>query len=178
MLSLWRRRKGAPRGSTQAERNHISLPAVREPPSELLRELREIDPTVDLHYAGDGRWILGAVRPNSERRQIAGKILEQRRRIGVRSYVRRLVPELGVHGFGLIGVWQIQGEPDGRIVNEFRYLDFCYRRGDEPDWGAMEMSPVLSDEDMWQKYELDYRVRHDYKVLFGKKKSPVTKRSA
>jgi len=169
-LAFWRRRRGFPRSPTKAERNHISLPAVREPPPELLRELRKTDPTVDLHYFGRGRWVLGAVRPNSERRQIAGTILMQRRQNGFRNLARRLIPELGVQGFGFIGVWEIQGEPDGRISNEFRYTDYCYRRGDEPDWDAMEMSPVLSQEEMWDKYDMDYRVQHAYPTLFGKRK--------
>jgi hypothetical protein len=143
---------------------------VREPPPELLRDLREIDPTVDLHYFGSGKWVLGAVRPNAARRQIAGKMLMQRRRHGFRNLARRLIPELGVQGFGYIGEWVIQGEPDGRIVNEFRQVNYYTNRGDEPDWDAMEMSPVLSEDEIWEDYDMEYRIRHEYPTLFGKRK--------
>ena len=94
----------------------------------------------------------------------------QRRRTGFRNLARRLIPELGVLGFGFIGVWEIQGEPDARISNDFRYADYCFRRGDEPDWDAMEMSPVLSHAEMWEDYEMEYRIKHEYPTLFGKRK--------
>jgi hypothetical protein len=130
---------------------------------------------VDLHYTGHGYWLLGAVKPNSERREIAQKLKVQRIR-STRSYKRWLLPELALEGFGLIGYWHIQGEPDGRILNEFRALDYAYRQGEEPDWAAMEMMPVPDTEKIMQ--EIEDRTKHDGGYLFRGRRSPPVKRTA
>lgn len=171
----WTRRRKAPRRGRLKERNHIALPGTREPPSWLLAELREIDPTVDLHYTGHGYWLLGAVKPNRERREIAQKIKGQRSR-STRSYSRWLLPELALEGFGLIGYWHIQGEPDGRIVNDFRRTDHAYRQGAEPDWGAMEMLKGPDTEKVMQ--EIEDRAKHDGGYFFRGRKSFLVKRTA
>ncbi len=172
---FWTRKRRAPRLGRLTERNHIALPGTREPPSWLLRDLREIDPTVDLHYSGHGYWLLGAVKPNRERREIAQKIKHQRS-YSTRTYDRWLLPELALEGFGLIGVWHIQGEADGRILNEFRMVDYAFRRGEEPDWEAMEMLPVPDTEKIMQ--EIEDRTRHDSGYLFRGRRSPPVKRTA
>ncbi len=172
---FWPRRRRAPRRGRLTERNHIALPGTREPPSWLLRDLRQVDPTVDLHYAGHGYWLLGAVRPNRVRREIAHKIKEQRTR-SARGYDRWLMPELALEGFGLIGVWHIQGEADGRILNEFRLLDWAFRRGDEPDWEAMELIRGPDTDKIMQ--EIEERTAHDSGYLFRGRRSPPVKRIA
>ena len=119
---------------------------------------------MDLHYVGQGFWALGSVKPNRARREIAGKMLENRRRAGFFNYVRRVIPELALQGFGIIGWWQIEGEPDGRIVKDFRYSDWCYRRGEEPDWDSMEMRRQVSDDVLMQ--EVVDRVKHDEGIFW------------
>ena len=130
---------------------------------------------MDLHYTGHGYWLLGSVKPNRERREIAQKLKRQRAR-STRNYSRWLLPELALEGFGLIGVWHVQGEVDGRILTDFRRLDHAYRRGDEPDWEAMEMLRVPDTEKLM--LEIGERTRHDAGYLFRGRRSPPVKRTA
>ena len=109
-------------------KNHIPIPGLRECRWQLLADLREIDPTVDLHYLGEGIWVLGAVKPNQWRYDTAGGVL---RGGHDRSTWMRRTWELGLHGFTRINNYLIQGEPDSRIVHDLRVRDWHYRHNRE-----------------------------------------------
>ncbi len=109
-------------------RNHIDIPGRREARWELLADLREIDPTVDLHYVGEGYWVLGSVRPNRLRYEQAGALLKEGHD---RSTWMRRLWELALHGFSHIGTYRIYGDPDSRIVHDLRERDWLYRNDRE-----------------------------------------------
>lgn len=104
----------------------VDFPQAREAPADLVRRLRALDPTTDLIYAGDGRWWLGRVRPNSERRAEAFKILERASNLPVgatlnaRSKERVRLALLAYQGFAIAETYEMQGEPDGRIVRDWQ----------------------------------------------------------
>lgn len=99
----------------------------RDAPAELLEELREIDPTADVVYIGDGEWLVGRRWPHHRLRyEAAGQLLDQElrrpasmhraKRVGLlrlfRSGFRPVLPDEGpfqgslgytvTHNFGLI----------------------------------------------------------------------------
>lgn len=49
----------------------VHPPTDRRPPEDILRGLREVDPLADLTYMGRGRWLVGTVRPGTDRRREA-----------------------------------------------------------------------------------------------------------
>lgn len=108
------------------ERNHIQLPsrsAIRPPPT-LLRQLRRVDPALDCHYLGEGRWIVGAVRPTSKRREIAGKMLE---REDAKDPMKAQFAMLAYHGFAPMAAYRIQGGLFGHVVEDIRERDWRWR---------------------------------------------------
>jgi len=109
-------------------RNHIPIEGERTPPPRLLERLRGIDPTLDLHYVGMGRWMLGSVKWTRPRELEAIGLLAGG---NLRTYGAYRLARLGMHGFAKIASYDIVGEPDGRIVKDFRARDFRYRAGRE-----------------------------------------------
>ena len=109
-------------------RNHIRIPGRRECRWQLLTDLREIDPLADLHYLGEGIWVMGPVKPNKFRYAQAGQILTGGHD---RSTWMRRMWELGLYGFTRINSYHIQGEPDSRILHDLRVRDFLYRHNRE-----------------------------------------------
>lgn len=121
---------------------------VREAPEPLLRALRVIDPTAELLYLGNGRWMLGQVIPDCRivkagwmqleaNKGAAGK-LEQMRLTGrlhgkrlvealheIRS--RRIVAEARRLGFRPTAEYTFRGEPNGSIVRDQELMDFLWR---------------------------------------------------
>lgn len=128
-------------------------PDALDTPTLLLAELRTIDPTVELVYAGEGRWWLGAVSDNHERRRRAEIMMAQlehaERHIlsgEERAADRKLSPrtvmlcKLNLQGFALIetyhgrdphGTMLVNPGPDQyycSMVEDFRERDACWRR--------------------------------------------------
>lgn len=153
-------------------KNHIDIPGRREARRELLADLREIDPNVDLHYLGEGYWALGVVRPNQHRYRAAGQVLRDGHD---RSTWMRRLWELGLYGFAQIGLYRIWGEPDGRIVHDFREKDWRYRHEREAafnrqlDWadGTTEQESRINDA----LAETEARTRDSWGYFFAGRRS-------
>lgn len=129
-------------------RNHVRIAGQRECSWQLLADLREIDPTVDLHYLGNGVWVLGSVRPNKHRYVQAGRLLRDGHD---RSTWMRRLWELTIYGFARVGVYQIQGEADSRIVTDFRQKDWRYRHEREVAFDEAMADADGTNELEWRK---------------------------
>lgn len=100
----------------------IDIPTFRDPSPELLRRLRVYDPRAEVVYAGQGRWLVGRVKTNSPRRATG-----RRMALAIKAgdgFPSDRWPELRqallmAQGFGVVVDVTMQGEPDGRLVNEF-----------------------------------------------------------
>jgi hypothetical protein len=131
----------------------IDYPSERTCPPALLAELRRIDPTAELLYVGEGRWILGAVRFNWPVVQKAigalTKIEAQtatyltvdytmdtpaaevnrnpaERRAAAARQARTLAwCRALIQGFRPIA--EYHGDPGGHIVRDFEMRDFIHR---------------------------------------------------
>lgn len=155
-------------------RNHIRLSSLREPTEAILRELRELDPVYDLHYLGDGRWVVGRVVLNNERIATARKIKAQiARNPGLPHQAKRhRMAELAERGFGVVAFYKFQGEPTGELVNDVRLREFNHRRERE---AAFERALASSDfreplpDDVYD--QIEYRERNIAPQLFRNAKS-------
>jgi hypothetical protein len=120
----------------------FEAPEARETPVLLLAQLREIDATAELVYAGEGRWWLGAVSANEERRKRAEMMMAQIERLEVAQRAARtlMLCHLNLQGFALIeayhgrdpmGTVLVNPGPDEyhcTIVEDFRERDANFRR--------------------------------------------------
>jgi hypothetical protein len=117
--------------------------------------LREVDPTAELLYFRNGRWVLGSVRWNAKAVTTAQRMVA--RAIGViqrhvvqsktggrvtvdrRSRDRLEFCLLAMQGFRPIAEYVLHGEPDSAIVNDFRYRDWRYRHESDTEyWRKMD----------------------------------------
>lgn len=119
-------------------RNLVDLPQAVTAPSWLLADLRAIDPSLDLIYMGQGKWLVGSVRPNSIRRQMATRMLDTAMsqlsvgaRLTSRGIGRIRLALLAVQGFSPIA--EYSGVPSGRIVEDVRRKDWMYRHLSDND---------------------------------------------
>lgn len=125
-------------------RPHLSWPQFRAPPAHIVRGLREIDPTAELVYFGNGRWLLGSVRRNAHAIGTAEKMVANALRVihwaiwkvsrkhkiahvDQRTADRLHFALLACRGFRPIGDYQIQGEVPWAVVEDFRRMDWLYR---------------------------------------------------
>ena len=130
-------------------------PESRETPFLLLGELRDIDPTIELVYAGDGRWWLGSVSDNAERRERAERMMAQIERLQKHQQAKRtvLLCKLNMQGFALIETYH-GSDPTGTvlvnpgkdqyyttILEDFRWRDAEWRR----DQGSAHVKQRLLD---------------------------------
>ena len=175
----WWRRKAPPlprRRSRRRARNRCDLSSPRDAPEDLLRDLRGVDPAYDLHYLGEGVWVIGRVIPNAVRAKIGGKIKRRRQQYRVDERFAYLAgPELAYQGFGVVEYFTIQGEPDGRIVLEARAREWRFRNRAQAEFeerlsgseGLAEVAGVPQDmgTDAWWD-EIGYREKHVRPELF------------
>lgn len=117
-------------------------PEARITPLLLLADLREIDPTAELLYAGEQRWWLGCVNESDERRQRAEHILAFYDSIDPVKWNMRtlMLAKVNIQGFGLIeayfgndpsGTMTVNPGPDEyktTILEDFRWRDAEWRR--------------------------------------------------
>lgn len=148
---------------------YTSLPAVYEPPANVLAALREVDPTVDLVYLGLGVWVLGSVKPNAHRARVGQRLFagELRRPLEAQSMGRFRWARLILQGFRPIDLLDYSDIPSGRVVRDFRYADYRYRHdadaafeenlvGSDDETGLRERIAVLMDlnnsegRDIWR----------------------------
>lgn len=101
--------------------NHIDTPSVFDPPSHLLRGLRQVDPRADLHCLGDGRWVVGVVEPTEERCMIGGRMLARYTNNPEATRSEMRMAYLHRHGLGVIGIYE--RDELGNCVADFRRMD-------------------------------------------------------
>jgi hypothetical protein len=155
-------------------RQLVEFPRLRTTPDYVVRGLREVDPTAELVYIGRGKWLLGSVRWDRRHVSAARKRLDAAfgavKRIGQWKASHPRVGQrvaywtLALQGFRPIAEYKLQGEPDSRIVNDFRRMDWMYKNTsdnqlerllDEPyETGRREARADLTDEararDAWR----------------------------
>lgn len=103
----------------------IDWPQLRTAPVEVVRELRSLDPTMEIVYRGEGRWTVGRVRPNQLRRKqaegvltTAFSVLSVGKRFNARSKDKIEWALMALQGFSPIQDYY--GEPDSSVVNDIR----------------------------------------------------------
>jgi hypothetical protein len=95
-------------------------------PAQIRRELKEIDPTVELIGLEPGTWLLGAVRPTDQRRQHGDVLLAADMRYLTRSDIGALRAAQCVRA-GLAPIDVYHGIPTSAIARDLRQRDFLYR---------------------------------------------------
>lgn len=122
----------------------LDVPADRTAPAHVAEGLRAVDPTAVLHYAGDGLWLLGSVRPNALARAQAEAMLARSAAAGVSDAPRGVdqLARLVRQGFRPIGEYQLQGEPTSAVVHDFRRRDWQYRH-----WSDAEVFAAMDAPD-------------------------------
>lgn len=101
--------------------DHIN-PEGRPTPLLLLASLRDIDPTAELVYVGEGQWWLGSVRPNEPRAAKGRVILQQMEALqaqqrAIPSIVRNIMlGKLMVQGFARIMAYDCSGDVAGEVI--------------------------------------------------------------
>ena len=114
---------------------HTDLSAARTAPEWVVKELREIDPTLEIVYFGEGRWVVGSVSPNSYRQNIGHRMLQATRMVSVgvdsdRKQDRLKVAYLAREGMRFIKMYRAEGEagmPWRRLINDVGRRDRNYR---------------------------------------------------
>lgn len=111
----------------------------RDPPAHVLAGLRSIDENAELHYAGEGVWVVGVVVPRYKqheggrtRRQSALKLLahEYAKMVPDRSQLK--LGWLMYNDFFEVCRHTVIGEPTSAIVHDFAERDWNWRfRADE-----------------------------------------------
>lgn len=140
------------------------FPTPREAPRDIVRALRDVDETAELLYLGEGKWVLGRVRPTPERFEGGKRLLRQAWELAQKGgmteerwYKRIRSARLTMQGFAKFGMYEFKGDPDWRIVRDFRealwwfrndkWSDEFNKRADEADFGASRaaMKDLLDD---------------------------------
>jgi hypothetical protein len=150
----------------------VSFPQAREAPEDVRRQLRALDPTAEVIYLGPRRWLVGRVRPNSEVRTIAERMLatyaslpvtEQIRMSQAKRRYRVALAELARQGFRPVDVYTGR-DADARLVHEFGQGQWrmqhvtenaLFRELDEQEdaekaEAAKQMQDVGTARDAWQ----------------------------
>lgn len=156
-------------------------PFEREAPSEVLSALRSVHPSATLLYFGEGVWGPGIVEPSDARTRQADRIL---RTLDRAKKVKRGSPEWAERskqylwalamrqGFAQTAHFVIQGEPDSRIVEDFRSRRYAYENSvPYDDWKALRDAEKRSNRDEMftdpARYrEADRWLRGRHSVLF------------
>lgn len=105
----------------------MDLPTVREPPEDVLRRLREVNPRAELVYVGEGEWWLGEVKKNSPRRLGGLRTLERLYKQGPYNPKAALQARLKMQGFGFVGSYVVYGEAWGQIIRWWEFSNWWER---------------------------------------------------
>lgn len=134
-----------------------------------MEQLRVIDPSLDLHYLGEGRWAVGAVRPNSVRRALALKIMHElaKKKEEPRFGQRFRLAALAAEGFGVIAAYKFRGEPTSQIVEDVRTRHFTFMHRAEQEFAERLEAAENGNGDMNATLEdIEYREKHVAPQLF------------
>lgn len=154
----------------RAENRIATAPGGREPPGDVLYRLRVVEPMIELHYIGGGRWALGKYEPSSYRRKVAG---ERKRDPGVQQKPRSWrMAWLTYHGFSWIDFFDLPNNQFGKVLRSYRRRKWRYnhRRREmvrESRKAGTNWRDRSSDEEFAK--ELEERIRANYDVIFDKK---------
>ena len=112
---------------------HVTVSSERDTPLDVLALLRQIDPTLELIYIGNGQWWVGAVTaPNKHRYRSGFRIMQRVLKALDPDPCLAMHAELECQGFALIAAWR--GEPGGHLVDDVRRRDWEWRY--DPDRSA------------------------------------------
>ncbi len=139
----------------------LPIPRIRTADPSLLAGLREVDPTTDLIYLGGKKWSLMRLRPlNDERIRGATRFLEAIHGHSIQAntdderrwYMRLRAARMHVAGYTVVSNWEFEGDPDHRVLEDYRYRAWRWRRGeaydnpdDETEARAQRARDALSD---------------------------------
>lgn len=164
-----------------------SPPGGRLPPPEVVRGLREVDPLAELVYIGDGRWLLGKVQEDREKRVRAVRAMDAWNRLITKFdptdhelTLNQLLPglydrwnekRLQLQGFQPLPVVFFMEMPDSSIVELFRRADWIWKfswRQFEADLeeeidGTSDLN--MRREEMKERFDQTYKSvwRHAFK---------------
>lgn len=135
---------------------HTDLSAPRTAPDWVVRELREIDPELEIVYFGRGRWLVGSVSPNSYRQAIGDRMVQATRMVSLgvddqRKQDRLKVAYLARQGMRFIKMYETEdgaGMPWRRLIEDVRQRDRNYRvsLGDHLEEAEKEMDGTRDKE--------------------------------
>lgn len=161
------------------ERNHVQHPSPtgRRPPDHLLRDLRQVDETLDCHYLGEGRWAVGAVSPNKERRRMARNKLDGYAKHGVDDPSKATMALLALKGFSPIALYRQNPHQAatlwGRIVHDIRKRDWLYRhRGDEEFEAGLSVASRSMHDTGPTLDDIEDAIHQEYPYLFRGRTHP------
>jgi len=111
----------------------LDFPQARMAPESVMRGLEDLDPSACVVHLGGKTWIVGKVRPNSVARGVAETMMSNwtravqgGKRLSKQGQLRVRFAQLALLGFRPVSQYEIQGEPDGRIVKEFEFSRHCW----------------------------------------------------
>lgn len=147
----------------------------REAPPLLLARLREIEPTAELIYFGEGDWRLGSVRKSDARTEAGEHILAAESRRSPANPKNVLLGHLLKEGFAQIAQYKCDGDPsvglvrdgDGNecsIIEDLRERDYNFHL----DQGKAVFAQRLEHTDGTVRERENRRRAHDYLVNDGR----------
>jgi hypothetical protein len=140
----------------------IDIPGQeRQPSAELLHRLRALDTRAEVLYTGHGHWLLGHVNEGMDRG--ARVRMGQRMALRVRAGDGYAFTEdrwaalrqglMYAQGFHVISDLEIQGEPDGQLVEELRRCLFV------ENGGVLETPRALAEQAALRDRQRERQVR-------------------
>lgn len=149
----------------------VDLPAERYAPPEVRAQLREIDPVAELVCIDGRTWLLGRVAPNRERYELGAYMARLELDFPYPDFGALREAQLLMQGFALVEQYELQGEPDSRIVEDFRRRSYVYATDRRSAIrAATDATAGLSDE---EKMRLRgpmarYKAQHAARWAFAK----------
>ena len=107
----------------------IDVSQTREAPHDVVRRLRELDPTACVLYLGWNKWCVGKLRPTDDAVRTGLRMftnynqLSARKRGTQRSIQRLRYIQAVIQGFRTVQVY-ILPDLDGRVVEDFRISQY------------------------------------------------------
>lgn len=157
----------------------ITVPGVggREPPPDLLRQLREIDAAAELFHVGEGVWWLGCVLLTEQRVKDGANILYNEEKRDFPNPRNVLLGKLAQQGFARIQAYtEIGGGPDGpvhdeektatSIVEDFRARDWAWKNDPETAFKRRLAASDLNSERVEKEGQLLEWLRTDGRAMY------------
>lgn len=152
----------------------FSAPRVASP--DVIRGLREVDPTAELVYLGNGQWMLGRVRQSGDGyyqcRSKAVKILDNLysvlsngAQLTSRGKGKVQMAMLWMQGFKPVAMYR--GDPGGHIVEDFRRsLFMLHHTSDDEMFRMMDAPKEKAKEEARADIRDTERARMAYQYAF------------